>query len=139
LKARAWFQRFYFLRRPVSAPETTVSATASGSSSSIRSYATHGPGDNPSVESRIAAIEQNTESLHRRITQTQNEMDAESRRLSGLMTNESNIRHLSVNAMQQNLERAETGGLHISAIGAALLFVGVTLSTASPEISKFFQ
>jgi hypothetical protein len=34
------------------------------------------------------------------------------------------------------LEATATGGVHISAMGAVWLFVGVTLSTAGIEISR---
>jgi len=37
------------------------------------------------------------------------------------------------------LEATGTGGVHISAIGASWLFVGIILSTAAPEIAEFLK
>jgi hypothetical protein len=41
--------------------------------------------------------------------------------------------------IRHKLETTETGGIHVTAMGALWLFVGVTLSTASPEIAKWLQ
>jgi len=40
-------------------------------------------------------------------------------------------------AIREKLAAAQTGGLNISAMGVLWLFVGITLSTASPEITKY--
>jgi len=42
-------------------------------------------------------------------------------------------------SIREKLEATETGGLHISVMGALWLFVGVTLSTGASEIARWLN
>ena len=55
------------------------------------------------------------------------------------MKREEQARAAEDQVIRHKLETTETGGIHVTAMGALWLFVGVTLSTASPEIAKWLQ
>lgn len=136
-KAKGWLGRFPLLRR-----SAVVSATGIASSASVgnaRAYGTHGPGANPTTESRLDALEKNMASIHERITQTQHEIDVESNKAADAFTREEQLRASEDRAIREKLEATGTSGVHISAIGALCLFVGVILSAAAPEISAFLK
>ena len=66
-------------------------------------------------------------------------MDEEFRKTAEALKNEEKTRQVEDNALHKKLEATGTGGVHISAIGASWLFVGVALSTASVEIAGFLK
>jgi hypothetical protein len=88
------------------------------------------------VGSRLDAIEKNIGVVHDRITAFQNETDQELRKLADRVREEQGARSQEDLAIRAMLEATATGGVHISAMGAVWLFVGVALSTAGIEISR---
>lgn len=102
-----------------------------------RGYATHGAGDNPSLESRLDALEKNLAGVHQRITGLEREYDQELRKLGERIRTESGSLKAELGQVQGRFESFGTGGIHISAVGAAWLFVGLILSTASVEIAAW--
>ena len=136
-KARAWLGRFPLLRRNivVAAGSVAFSATLD----KARAHVTHGPGANPTIETRLEALEKNVTSIHERISQTQKEMDEELRKTADALKREEQSRQAEDRAIREKLEATGTGGVHISAIGASWLFVGVILSTAATEIAELLQ
>jgi hypothetical protein len=66
-------------------------------------------------------------------------MDAELRKGAEALEGEANARSAEDKVIREKLEATGTGGVHISAIGALWLFVGVTLSTASVELASIFK
>lgn len=133
-KAKAWLGRFPLLNRGVFVAASNLAVTFSVGKA--RAYVTSGAGQNPSVENRLDAIEKNITSIHERIDQTYKEMDDEFRKVGEVLMQEKQSRQAEDNVIRDKLEATGTGGLHISAIGAACLFVGVVLSTLAPEIAK---
>jgi hypothetical protein len=136
-KAKAWLGRFPLFRRP-----HVISASGIASLALVgkgRAHVTHGPGANPTVDSRLDALEKNIASIHERITVTQREMDAELNKTNDALNREEQLRATEDKAIHDKLEATGTGGVHISAIGALCLFVGVILSTAAPEIACFLK
>lgn len=137
-KAKSWLERFPLLRRNI------VLAVAAGSFASAtckaRGHITHGPeGPNPTVEARLEWLERNIVLIHERISGTEKEMDEEFRKATEALKNEEQARQSEDNTLHEKLEATGTGGVHISAIGASWLFVGVVLSTAGIEIAEFIK
>lgn len=132
-KARWWITRFPFLRRPIVASLSGVASL--GIAGKVRAFGTDGPGPDPTIDARVAALEKNIDALHNRITETQKEMDAEFAKVTDAMKREEHSRQSEDLAIRAKLEATGTGGVHISAIGALWLFIGVALSTASTEIA----
>ena len=136
-KAKAWIGRFPLLRR-----EIVLGGSIIGLSSvtgNARGYVTNDPGPNPTVETRLESLEKNVSLIHERINQTHNEMDQEFRKAEESLKLEKQLRQEEDNATREKLEATGTGGVHISAIGASWLFVGVTLSSASVEIASWLK
>ena len=135
-KIKEWFDRFPLVQR------NHVINLASISSSAVvwkaRVYGTHGP-TSATIDSRVEALEKNVTAIHERITQTQNEMDDEIRKSAIALKREETLRQEADTAIRNKLEATGTGGVHISAIGASWLLVGVILSTASIEIAKLVE
>ena len=136
-KARAWLSRFLLLRRNVVVAVGGISSSASTVKG--RAYGTHGLGANPTIEDRFEALEKNVNSIHERISQTQKEMDEEFQKAVDALKHEALSRQAEDRAIREKLEATGTGGVHISAIGASWLFVGVILSTAAIEIAALLK
>ena len=66
-------------------------------------------------------------------------MDEQFRKSTQALKDEQITRQSEDSIILQKLEATGTGGVHISAIGAAWLFVGVILSTAGLEIEKWLK
>ena len=136
-KAKAWLGRFPLLRRHiVLSAEGGAYSVAFGKA---RGYITHGPGANPTIETRLEVLEKNVTSIHERISQTQKEMDEELGKTADALKREEQSRETEDIAIREKLEATGTGGVHISAIGASWLFVGVILSTAATEIAELLK
>jgi len=136
-KTKAWFGRFPMLRRTIN-----LSASVSGISivgGRASAFVTNNPGPNPTVETRLDSLERNISLIHERITQAQNDMDQEFRKAEESLKLEKQSRQEEDNTTREKLEATGTGGVHISAIGASWLFVGVILSTASLEIANWLK
>jgi hypothetical protein len=103
-----------------------------------RAHVTHGAAA-PTIEARVEALEKNITAIHTRITETHKEIDEEFSTAADALKRESQAREKEDKAIQQKLEATGTGGVHISAIGASWLLVGVVLSTASAEIARIVQ
>lgn len=134
-KVLAWVKRFPLRRRNVTVSGAAIaSSTAFGSASA---YATHGAGENPTVESRLDAMEKNIAAIHERITATHTALSKGTQEVKDKLQSEALARSAADKSIAEKLEATSTGGVHISAIGAAWLFVGVLLSTVAPEIAAW--
>jgi len=136
-RTRAWLGRFPLLQHNVVI--AVGGATLGIVGGKARAYGTHGAGENPTIDARLEALEKNITSIHERITQAQNEMDAEFQKAANALKHEEQLRQSEDNEIRKKLEATGTGGVHISAIGAAWLFVGVILSTAAIEIAELLK
>lgn len=136
-KAKAWLQRFPLRNRNV---VVGVAGIACGTSvGTARGFGTHGAGPNPTLDARIDALEKNVTAIHDRITAAQKEMDAGLQKAGADLKGEAQIRQTEDAEIRSKLEATGTGGVHISAIGASWLFVGVVLSTAAPELAQLLK
>jgi hypothetical protein len=105
-----------------------------------RGHSTHRPaGPNPTIEARLESLERNIALIHDRISSTDKEMDEELRKTGEAIKTEEQARQADANVIRAKLEATGTGGVHISAIGASWLFVGVVLSTAGVEIAELLK
>jgi hypothetical protein len=136
-KAKSWIERFPLRRRNIVLAAGAASLAAA--TCKARGHVTQGPGPNPTIETRLDALERNISVIHERISGTEKEMDEEFRKTAEALKNEAQARQAEDNAIREKLEATGTGGVHISAIGASWLFVGVVLSTAGVEIAEFLK
>jgi hypothetical protein len=132
--ARGWVKRFPLRRRNI-----VLGAAGSASAASTvraRGHVTHGTPPNPTVNDRLDALEKNIGAMHERISATQKELDEEVSKLKIAVSDEARQREQEDKGNWKLVEMTATGGVHISAIGAVWLFVGVVLSTAGVEIAS---
>lgn len=135
--AGEWLKKFPAYRRSVVIGVGTGaigSATAKG-----RGYVTINPPANATIDQRVVSLESNVGHLNKRIDDVYNELDASMREQSSALDQERHDRAAEDSGIASKLETSGTGGLHISAIGALWLFVGVVLGTGSTEIAKWLQ
>ena len=130
---RQWFAAFP-IKRTVHI-SGSVSITLAPATMRARGYGTHNPSDQ-SMEARVGALEKNLGVAHDRIASLQKQTDQEFDKLANRVQAEEIARGQEDRATRSMLEATGTGGIHISAIGAAWLLAGVTLSTAGIEISR---
>jgi len=104
-----------------------------------RDHVSSSASPNASVEERISVLEKNIQYLNQRIDNTQKEMDQSFGAQSNALKMERQERSTEDQLISAKLEASETGGLHISAMGAVWLFIGITLSTASVELSSWLK
>jgi len=136
-KIKIWLGRFPLLRHEV--VFGAVNITLPMLSAHGRGYSTCGPGNNPTIQARIDALEKNVLLIHERINQTQQEMDEEFRKINTAIKHEEDARKTDDKSILEKLEAKGTGGVHISAIGASWLFIGLILSTAAIEIAELLK
>ena len=135
--AKGWIARVPLRKQNVVlAAAGVASATATGN---MRGHVTHGPGLNPTIQDRLDALEKNITAVHDRITNAEKEMDQRFHKANETLTAETMARTAEDERTRGMLESTATGGVHISAIGATWLFVGVFLSTAAPELAAWLK
>jgi hypothetical protein len=137
---RVWHQR---LKRflPFGKREVTGTAhiTLPGVTCNARGHASVSVEPGATIEARVQALEENLQIVHNRINQAQNEMDQEFRKCSEALKHEERARDREDQKILSKLEATATGGLHISAMGALWLFVGVIMSTIPAELAKWLK
>ena len=104
-----------------------------------RGHASVSGGPEATIEARVQALEENLQIVHDRVSKTQNEMDQGFRKYSEALKQEEQVREKEDQNIRAKLEATETGGLHISAMGALWLFVGVIMSTVPVELAKWLK
>lgn len=117
----------------------SINVTLPGLEAHARGYCSSTATLDATIEERVDVLEKNVKHINNRIDETQTEIDQHSRVQSVALKQEKQERSQQDQELSAKLEVTETGGLHISAIGALWLFVGVSLSTASVEISTWLK
>ncbi len=117
----------------------TTDITLPGMTFTGRGHTSVSAGSEATIEARVQAVEENLQIVHDRVSQTQNEMDQELRKYSEALKQEEQVRAKEDQNIRAKMEATVTGGLHISAIGAFWLFVGVIMSTDPFELAKLLK
>lgn len=128
---RTWFKSIPGLRPHVASASCSSSLSLT---SSAKGYAWRGPGSEPTIESRLAAAEQNLAGLRSRVDQADSELDTHVRASEQNLRNERDSRVEGDRQLHLKIEAASTDGLHLAALGAAWLAVGVVMSTIPNEL-----
>lgn len=136
-KAKTWLQRFPLRNRNVVITDATIACSETGDI--MRAFGISGSVPNATPEARLDALERNVAAIQDRITATQQKQDEAAQKAADALTRETELRQSEDAVIHKKLEATGTGGVHISAIGAAWLFVGVILSTAAPEIAAWVK
>lgn len=123
---------------------TTVTASLNAGALAMvtgkgRGYVTNNPPAGATMNERLESLEKNVGLLNSRISGVQGELDTLERQQSAALRQERDARKMADDQLREKLEGLATGGFNISLAGAAWLFVGVTLSTLAPELSRWLN
>lgn len=135
-KASLWLKNIFKRPKNVFLVSSVSSDTSVGD---VELYQTNKPEPNASAEQRLESLEKNIELIHERISNTKNNIDTKFGKGAAALKGEIARIEAEIKSLSEKLENTEVGGLHISAMGALWLFVGVVLSTAAKEISVFLN
>lgn len=130
---RTWLANFPRYGGRTIAVGATMTATSSVRG---RAFVTTTAADE-SVEARLDALEKNMGHVNDRINGIQAEIDQKADEHRRAFEEERQARSKEAGELRERLEATETGGLHVSAVGAVWLTVGVALSTAAPELARW--
>ena len=135
--AAEWLKQFPQYRQSV---VIGVGAGAIASATAkARGYVTSNPPPNATIDQRVASLESNVGHLNKRIDDVYTEFDSSIREQTAALDKERQDRMVEDSRIASKLETSGTGGLHISAVGALWLVVGVIFGTGSSEIARWLQ
>lgn len=133
----SWLRRFPLVKRSLQATGTPAGVSATAATG--RAFGIAGTPADATLEQRVEALEKNLAQIHARITATAQDIDRKMKEITEKVSTESQHRLSEDEALAKKLELTATGGVHITAMGAVWLFVGVSLSTASTELAQWLQ
>lgn len=136
VKTKSWFGRFPLLKKKT---QHVTQGELVGSSSSFMSAKTTVSKVSLTIEARVDDLEKNIIDINERITSNEIKMDDDFKKVNNSLESERQERIAEDDLIHKKLEDVGTGGLHLSAIGAFFLIVGVILSTAGIEIAEFLN
>ncbi|HWT19429.1 MAG TPA: hypothetical protein VN280_10975 [Variovorax sp.] len=135
---RSQFKMWAKMFPPLHPPTITATANIALPGLTVEGYgySTHGPAADQTIEGRLGHLEDIVKKVeiaqgrtHIAVLQAekkaQQALDAQSLQLTG-----------RIDAVARKIEITATGGVHVSAVGAVLLFVGTVLGSAAPELSQ---
>ncbi len=136
MQAREWFRRRPRYRGRVTgiAGSSLSVSTASGR---LSVWSDVGPA--ATLEQRISALEKNLIGVRDDLTRFQNKTENDIRKQDEAIKKEQQARENADQEIREKLKATETGGLHISAMGALWLLVGVTMGTIPAELARGFS
>ena len=119
-KVKAWLRRSPLFRRDI------VCHVAAGEFRSdagkMSGYVTRVAAVDSTIEERLKTLEENVRSAHKRISQTQDEMDREFQKTADVLKREEQLRQGEDIAIRKLLEATGTGGVHISLNWCSMAF-----------------
>jgi hypothetical protein len=131
-----WWLRAPFRRRHTAVGVLNASSVLGGSA---HGYSTAPIDPSSPVEQQLRAVERNLSLIHERITSAHSQALKEQQALRAELREQTSRIEDVRTKLTEHIKVFGTGGLHISAIGAAWLFLGAILGTASQELAARLQ
>jgi hypothetical protein len=132
---RAWLSRFPRWHGQVVMAAGAASIGFTGLSARGEVWTNVNP--NAPLEDRVRALTSNVDRLHDTLIAVQQDLDARHREQADALTKEEKERARRDQEIMARLESAETGGLALSFVGLVWVFLGIVLSSLSPEIAHW--
>lgn len=132
-----WLSRFPLRRRTIAV--AVGEAVEASDALSARGHTSWPIDPTALLEQRVSALERNLSLVQERISTFQAEFDRTAQALKDQLRFEQQYRLALSHELHSQLKTYGTGGLHISAIGAAWVFFGTVFGTASIEISALLK
>jgi len=114
-----------------------MSATAAAVGSA-RGFAWNVTGSAATLDQRIEALEKNLERVRDDLSGFQKKTEDDVRKQEHAIKQEQQARRRADQEIQEKLKATETGGLHISAMGAVWLLAGVAMGTIPDDLASWF-
>ena len=131
---RAWLIRFPGFRQSVTVIVGSGGLSVGGTS--VSAFGSSGLAPTATLEERVAILEKNVNQAHLLIHEANRKIDQEThQRLSDIKVVKRKLED-GDSKNKQLLEEAAAGGLYLETTGVFWLAFGITLATASNEISK---
>lgn len=133
--ARTWLGRFPTFYREIRMVAGSGHIQLGGAS--VSGFGTVTSSATASLEDRVAMLEKNLNQTNLAIHQAQMRMDEEKQKQAAALESERHGRETGDEKNEKLLQEAMAGGLHLETIGVLWLFCGITLASASIEISRW--
>jgi hypothetical protein len=101
--------------------------------SNVRAYGAYGAGPNPTIDTRLDALEKNVTALRECITK---EAEEQFRKIDDIVKREQQSRRENDAAIQKKLEAKVTEDTRLAVIGAVWISFGTILSTIPEKIAN---
>jgi hypothetical protein len=127
----------YLRRLPLLRQKTSiVLAAGAGAVSALggRARVSIGLPPNPTLDQRVNHLERQVKVQDDRIDAVDVRVEAEEKARTAAVAAERSARESAVAALDEKIKGVEVGGLDLSLFGVFFLFVGVVLTTATPEV-----
>jgi len=135
MQAGEWFRRRPRYGGRVVAGEGSAAAAAGAfGRTTVWSHASSGA----TLEQRLEVLEKNLQSVRDDLSGFQTKTEEDIRRHDQAIREEQQARDSADQEIRKKLKSTETGGLHISAMGAIWLLVGVIMGTIPAELARWF-
>lgn len=129
---RNWFSSFpRFGPRTVTVKGDGISLTATVEG---KAHIWRGSGANPTIQSRLNAVEENLLSLKQRLEELEGSTKQQANELREKLENERSTRMDEDRKLYTTIESASADGLNLAAVGVVWLAVGITLTTLPNEL-----
>ena len=130
-----WFKRFPLLYPP--SRTVTVNGIFPAMIGKAEAYSTHGPASDQSIEGRMAHLESIVNELEMAQAQTRIAVrNAQEKAEQALEAHASQLAS-QIDVIARRIETTATGGIHISAAGVILLFVGTVFGGTAPDLCRW--
>jgi len=136
MQARRWFGRFPKYGGRVIGLVGSAVATVNASA---RASVWKGAGASATLEKRVGVLEENLTRVRDDLAGFRKITEDDIRKQDKAIKHEEQARHTAVHEISEKLKVTETGGLHISAMGALWLLAGVTMGTIPTEIASILD
>jgi hypothetical protein len=133
--AASWIARMMPLRKVPHVTAALTGVETGGDVASIHGTVSEATRD-VSVSGRLLELENRVDQAHERITVVTHTMAADLSATRDVLASETQSLKAADAQLRAALENTATGGVHISATGAAWLFLGVFLSTWAIELDR---
>ena len=134
---RNWIDQFPRWRKEARTAAGATNMGALGAKGNSHSWALFDP--KAPIEDQVLLLATNLENLNSEFRELHNQMDKELHNHRRSLEEEERARVSADANLQQRLEVAQTGGLHISLVGVIWLAIGILLSTVPLEIVQWRQ
>ena len=134
---KSWFKEFPSFHPRQVTSKVTIDASLSGLFGDIYAYSTHGPATDTTLEGRVKHLEGIVKELSEGQAKAQIAVRRAEQKAQEALNAQSSWLVVQIADVSKRVETTATGGVHLSAVGVVLLFVGTVFGGAAPELGNW--